>query len=219
MKKILLLCSIAFMFACSNETETNSTQENVNVENPTTTAAKPLPVIENATDQMFYDYVTSDIYLEIVNSLKEFQSLGNLPNNIDFETSTQILTWIESHLDLTDFQSIEDARTRWQQIVELQQTERSQFSNIYEFIVSEDEAVVVGALDKWVTQTLTDPPKVVPSTNCDKNFDNCTNSANIAYYYMSLSQSNNADGMTAAKNKQMTELDKCSDAYIACINK
>src|SRR5690606_9271809 len=126
MKKILLLCSIAFMFACSNETETNSTQENVNVENPTTTAAKPLPVIENATDQMFYDYVTSDIYLEIVNSLKEFQSLGNLPNNIDFETSTQILTWIESHLDLTDFQSIEDARTRWQQIVELQQTERSQ---------------------------------------------------------------------------------------------
>ncbi len=215
MKKILLLCSIAFMLSCSNDAETQST----NVENVTTTTSKSLPPVENDTDQIFYEYVTSDVYLQIVHKLREFQILRKLPQEIEFQSSIEMFSWIEANIHLTDFESIEDAQNRWTEIVDLQQIEINQFPAVYEFIGNADEAVILPIFNKWLTTTLTDPPKVVPATPCDKKFDECSNAANFAYFNTSRSFSDDPNKMANAKDKQMKDLDKCTNAYVDCINK
>ena len=62
-KTLFLLCSIAFMVSCSNDTETTSTTQNQ--ENVATTAARPLPPVEDSIDAMFHSYVTSAAFINL----------------------------------------------------------------------------------------------------------------------------------------------------------
>lgn len=110
-----MLCSIAFMVSCSNDSETTNTTENQNV---TTMASRPLPTVENATDEMFRQYVTSDIFIEVHNLTREFVEDMNYQGSVDDVRGTdQMLSWIAANLSTTNFSSVSEAQSRYNHIL------------------------------------------------------------------------------------------------------
>src|SRR5690606_27778889 len=165
MKKALLLCSVIFMFACSNENEV-TTPENSTSENATT-ASKPTPTIENATDEMFFAYVNSESYILLQNKISNFNLKLNLPYIIEFEDSSEMLIWVEANLDLTMFVNLEEATNKWSEIVSLQSLEPAQFPEIYDFMTTAPEELAVEMYNKWLN--LKEGTPTVFTTNCEKN--------------------------------------------------
>ncbi|WCM42923.1 hypothetical protein MG290_04360 [Flavobacterium sp. CBA20B-1] len=120
------------MVSCSNDAETTNTPENQNV---TTTASRPLPPVENATDEMFRDYVTSDIFIEVHDLTREFVDDMNYEGSVDDIRGTdQMLSWIAANLSTTNFSSVEEAETRYNHILARKRVEISSFAPVYEFI-------------------------------------------------------------------------------------
>lgn len=72
MKKIIVLCAVAFMFSCSSENETD-TQETIEK----LTAARPAPIIENEIDEVFSEYFNSQEYFVAQEAIVLFNSKVN----------------------------------------------------------------------------------------------------------------------------------------------
>lgn len=200
MKKILLLCSVAFIFACSNENEATTTQENSTIEN-TTTSSKSKILIENETDEMFYQYVNSDIYIEISQLKSKFYNDLNLDESMTTFTPNEMFSWINTNLSRTNFKSVEQARNQWNHILSRKSVEIQQFKNIYEFITTSSVGEVVYYLDKW----LPIGGNIIINSDCKKNYDACRNNANADY------KQNLADAQNDQSSSTKTELYSCAD--------
>lgn len=169
-----MLCSIAFMISCSNDTETTSApqnQENVT----TTTAARPLPPIENATDAMFHAYVTSANYELSQSLMDQFVDDLNLTETVHFSNRGQLLSWIGSNLSSTNFVSVDQADLRWAEIETVNQNLAIEFSNVFDFIASGEISSVKYYLGKWLNyyETFGDP--------CYPGYRNCTDAADAQF--------------------------------------
>lgn len=199
MRKILLLCSVAFMFACSNDSE-ETTQSNSQIENATT-ASRPIIPIENATDQMFSDYVNSDIFKEVRQLNSDFYNDLNIGDSTISFTPTNLFSWIETNLSTTNFTSVQQARTRWNHIISRKNIEVAQFQNVYDFIINAPIGEAVYYLDKW----LPDGVGNVSTSNCQTDYKSCKDKANAAY------KKNLADAKNDQSGTPTNELYDCAD--------
>ena len=150
MKKLILLCSIAFTFSCTNDNEIKTSETSDVI--TSATAARPLPPISNATDQMFYDYVTSDIYTEVRQLISFFNENLYVNDSFeDFETEDEMFSWISGNIELTNFQSVSEAKSRWTNIKEKLDIEVNTFLLVYEFIRTSPRDTVLTYINKWET--------------------------------------------------------------------
>lgn len=214
MKKILLLCSIALMFACSNENET-LVNETSNVQS--TTASRPLPPVEDATDEMFRDYVTSDIYLEVQGLISDFNN--DLNTDIDFSSTDEMFSWISANLSTTSFTSISEATSRWNNYRSKLLIERSTFAPVYQFIADAPEEIVITKIAIWMGQS----PVTSTAKSCEEKLTACSQTAANNYYHVAkyaiLDNDGNNQTMDNARSKYERDSRLCSDSYTACINK
>lgn len=215
MKKIILLCSVAFMFACSNENGA-TTQKNLTLENVSTTASRPLPPIEDEIDEMFYNYVTSSIYLEIKELLSNFRL--DLVTDLEFETPEDMIEWITNNIESTNFSNIEEAQYRWNHLADLAHIEKENFPSIYSYIAEDPEEQVIHKIGIWLGGAV---PYAAPKT-CEDKLNACTAKAASDYYHVAKYAVISDEGGMAhnnAKSKHEEAAKKCSNDYIKCITK
>lgn len=204
------------LYACSNDNETNTT-ESSNVENTTTTASRPLPPVEDATDQMFYDYITSDLYILKQEKISAFNIRLGSGTDLFFPTRESLLSWIGSHIDLTDFQSVEDAETSWIEVEDLVAQERIEYAEVYGFIENSSIESVVHYLGKWIGGNYT------TYASCYEQYRNCTNAAGSAFKETANDIKNSANSdknnhYACAQRELKIATDACNAALDKCRN-
>lgn len=201
------------MFACSNENET-TVNETSNVQ--TTTASRPLPPVQDATDEMFRQYVTSPIYLEVTSLFASFND--DLNTDIDFSTSDEMLSWISANLSSTNFTSASEASSRWNHIRTKLNAERSAFTPIYEFIADAPEEIVISKIAIWMGQS----PLTSTAKSCEEKLTGCSQTAANTYYHVASYAMSDNDGnnqtMDNARAKFERDSKRCSDNYTTCVN-
>ena len=220
MKKVVgLLCGVFLLSACSDENNTE-TEINNNVESIGTIASKPLPPVETEVDSMFYNYVTSDIFLEVKGLISDF----NEDLNYDGEdeewlwSDEDMFDWITVNLSQTNFADVNEAQVRWSQIKNRVSLKADLFSNIYEFIGNEPEEVSVPVIKKWLVEPITTADD--DGKNCANDFDYCTNRVAEQYAQTERSiQEGINPPSTRASNDQTyeNEMDRCRRVYKSCI--
>ncbi len=215
MKKILLVCSVAFMLSCSNDAETNNTQENLNGENVSSIASRPLPPVEDDIDQMFYEYVTSDIYLQKQEKLSNFNSLLGSGKTLSFESKAHLFSWIEANIHLTEFENIENAQNAWIEVENLVQQEIENFTNVYDFIEDASNVEVLHYTGKWFST------KYSTYATCYEQYTSCTKVANEQYKQTAddIKQgagSDKKEHYSCAQRELKTAIDACDTALDKC---
>lgn len=211
MKKLLLLCSVVFMYACSHD-NAETTNPNLSTES-FPTAARPATQIENATDQMFYDYYNSDIFKEVNLLIVEFNEDLNYLAHVD--TEEQLFSWIGSNLSQTNFTSVQQARNRWDNIVTKKSIEVAQFQNVYNFIWTAPIGDAKFYIDKWYPNG----QNSTTSDICDTRFDNCTQTAVVDYINRSLYGFSASSTNVVALSHAMLDADMtvCRKSYRRCM--
>lgn len=219
MKKILLLCSVAFILSCSSESIENDTISSKESQSENSTKSvnsvnSETPPIENDIDQMFFNYVNSSIYSETQNAIVDFNTDLNWLA-VEFDSSTEMLSWIGSNIDLTNFGSISNMQSKWSTIVNLKQQERDQFPQIFEFIENTDLNVSSLYLNKWLT-SVRGNVKVELLIGCDQSYTNCKNSASAERNYGMDVLSGNSEGLAYVQNKYENKMERCKAIYDNC---
>lgn len=202
------------MFACSSENE-SLVNETSNVQ--TTTASRPLPPVQDATDEMFRQYVTSPIYLEVTSLFASFND--DLNTDIVFNTSDEMLSWVAANLSVTNFTSVSEASSRWNHIRTKLNAERLAFTPIYQFIADAPEEIVISKIAIWMGQS----PVTSTAKSCEEKLTGCSQTAANNYYHVAKYAMSDNDGnnqtMDNARSKFERDSRLCSDSYQACINK
>lgn len=104
------------LYSCNDEETNHLQQEDVKTEN-SAVVSRPLPPIENAIDTMFYEYVTSPIFIEVRTLLTEFnEDLNYNGHPDDIDTDDELFSWISENLSITGFSSVPEAQARWNHI-------------------------------------------------------------------------------------------------------
>lgn len=219
MKKVLIFLSIVFFVSCSNENDTNQI-ENVQTENMVVTDSKPLPPIEDAIDEMFYEYVTSIEHIAFESAMQEFHSKLNLtPDAPVLDSQGEIITWITTNLEITDFVSVGQAVAEWDNLVELKHSELNRFTNITDFIVSNELAIVKHYFQKWVLPERT----TSNDDDCQEDFDDCNNVADdmyfasLDYYLNNTAGKDRSEIISVVSNKYLQALGKCAEDLLDCL--
>lgn len=213
-KTLFLLCSIAFMVSCSNDTETTNTTQNQ--ESVNTTAARPLPPVEDSIDAMFHTYVTSTAFINLQTKIETFNIKAKFPQGIEFGSRAQLVLWLEANISSTDFATVSEAVQDWDEIVSLQGAEPLQFPGIYDFFVNAPEELAVAKIEKWLNAK--ELPLNTTAKDCEKSFRMCTNNANFRYFNLSRSFSQDDQIMAEGKRQHDDALETCRKSYIGCIN-
>lgn len=168
MKKIILLCLILFVISCSNDNEIKTSESPVAIKSLKTSTS--LPEILNATNQMFYEYVTSDIYIEVRQLVTVFnKNLYKDDNFKEFNNEAEIFSWIDGNIRFTNFKSTKEARSNWLNIKEKLHIEINTFPSIYAFIKTAPRQTVLEYIHKWeISITLFD------NNYCQDAFNICS---------------------------------------------
>ncbi len=215
MKKIVLLCSVVFAFACSNENETLRNGNSV-IENSTFTE-RPLPPIENEIDEMFYQYVTSDIFLEVQELMTAFNNDLNFEGSTDqIDTSAKLFLWITNNLERTNFSSIEDAENRWDHLAVRRGIEMELFPEVYQFFIDSSTEEFTEVISKWL------PNQTIPTgSGCEDNFKSCNDKASADYkanmeWALTNEGSEKQKEINCADDKHTEDTKACKRAFDAC---
>lgn len=220
MKKIvILLYSVFLLFACSDENNLQ-TEKNNNVESSGVLSSRPLPPVETSIDSMFYEYVTSSIFIEVEGLLKDFNQDLNYDEESDEsigETEAELFNWIATNLSQTNFSSVAEAESRWNHIKNRNFGKRTEFAPVFEFIANAPLEEVTLVLHKWLIEPVTNGDG---GDYCDEKFDYCTSKA--AADYALRSRSMEEFGVTVEKqamsdNRLERDTEKCRDTYKKCI--
>jgi len=155
------------LYSCNDEETNHLQQEDVKTEN-SAVVSKPLPPIKNEIDEMFYEYVTSDIYILSKNLTSDFIIDLNLTEEIFFQNSPQLFLWIETNLDSTMFVSLEEATNKWNVIVNVNTDLSNQFPEVYEYIANTTIGEVTFYVNKWISNTETS------AAPCQVKYKQCT---------------------------------------------
>lgn len=220
MKKHLLLFITVFLFSCSDHEENSI--KNTEKENISKKASRYLPPVETAIDTMFFEYVNSDIFIEVNNLILEFNDDLNQGEKItELNTEEELLTWISNNIHLTKFNNVEEAVNRWIHIKDRKNIEFQKFKHVYQYIVSAPQSEVAGSLNKWLVTT----PNVTVKGECEDLLLNCTLSASYDYmvttaFAMSLQGGNNVRkaAITVADRSFQIRIETCGHTYNNCIN-
>lgn len=219
MKKVLLLFSTVLLFACSNENEENNL-ENVETENASNLASRPLPPIEDEIDEIFYLHVTSEIFNEVRNLILEFKNdLNYYEDYNDIRNPISLMVWIENNIENTNFLNLEEAQYRWNHISHLKQIEIENFSTVYSYIAEAPIKEVAIRIWKWHTPIIT-----TTNNKCQNNYNDCTKAAaeTLAYFSRNILASGVEDaGSYLASEQDCYEetMSQCQRSLDACLKK
>lgn len=221
MKKILFIFGVIFFLSCSGNEENSI--ENIEPKNSYGQASKPSPQVENAVDAMFYEYVNSDIYIEIDGLISSFnKDLNKDGNKRTFETEEALFSWIKSNIHLTSFKSVQEANQRWTRIKERKGMELRKFNPIYQYIVSAPQKEVVQVLNKWLVPQF----NTSIAGDCETSLLSCTLSANHSYmiainFAMKLEGGNSIkqSAIAIADKTFRVQIEACGHYYNNCKNR
>lgn len=207
------MSSILFMFSCSNDN--NSTANEISIKN------FRVLNIENEIDEMFYEYVNSQEFIDFNNASNDFYYKLNLIDEqieeIDF---SDIISWIAINISSTRFVSIEEAENEWENLITLKGVELHKFPQVVDFVVSADNADVRFYFDKWIfepTQTTTN------NEECEEEFDICNKAADDNYFGQVTQILNESAGkvrnslMSQASQAYIRNLVFCANNFNTCL--
>jgi|SRR5690554_127908 len=205
------------LFSCSDEEMINSHQEELITVNLKADSS-PLPPVETEVDSMFYEYVTSDIFIEIkglISGFNEDLNFDDTPDEID--TSEKLFVWISNNIDKTNFVSVDEAEIRWNNLAVLREYEINLFPNIYIFFENASEEEFVEAIGKWFPNQ-----NITTSNNCEQELKSCNDKANKDYKeYMDWALSHEGferqKEINCADNQHIEDTKVCKQAFDICM--
>lgn len=175
MKKILFLAgTLAVIFACSTENETEFNQD----QNQPTEKVAARTYSASEVDEMFYEYVNSEEFINSRNATLDFNSkLGSLQLPNSFDNEDQFYSWINVNIAETSFVNMTEVQTKWNHIKFLTGKKRTKFGPVYEFMKNAPIDLVKTKIIEWFPGrnigTNSDP--------CLDDFINCNDAADDRY--------------------------------------
>jgi|SRR5690606_3597551 len=128
MRKILLSCSVVLLFACANEDGLeNNSLDSGKGNNNTTIRARSVDF-----DLLFNNYVHSNSFINLNQKIKQFSVLLKYEGDLSLiDTNSKMFDWISANLDSTDFGSISNAVSKWEEIENLQEVDFIENASFY----------------------------------------------------------------------------------------
>jgi len=221
MKKILMLCSIAFILSCSNDSDVKNeylnTNESLNVQSKSGSSVET-PKVEDDIDQLFYDYINSEDVINTNTIQNEFNEKLNFKGDYNqINTHEKLTNWVRSNIHLTEFSDVESAITEINYVTNLVKTEYTKFSGFYHYIENAPISDIVRRIDKWF------PLDVVIGTNsnCDATLKSCTDGVSDTYAktLKMLKDDDSSNKHVAANNAEAaynSGMKKCKDDHKTC---
>lgn len=165
MKKFFIFSILSILFIGCSDNEINN-QENIEeVKIETKQASKS---VENNIDSLFYNYVNSFEYRESNRLLSIFHSkFKTAITEEDFNTTNEMLQWIDLNLDKTNFTSLEEAQTEWQPISNLLEINFNNNQELFQLIRVSDIETSIYYFEKWSVKTTTE------DDHCTKRLKDC----------------------------------------------
>ncbi|WP_277632444.1 hypothetical protein [Avrilella dinanensis] len=219
---IFLVSALSFtLWSCSSDenikASENTEETNQNIMSVTSNSNNPS--IENEIDQMFYEYVNSDIYIEVRGLLYDFNDDLNYDGNIeDINTESKLFDWIENNIRTTKFESVSDAQNKWEHLGQKLKVEISTFNLIYQYIVSTPISEVEVVIHKWLIPNSTFSDRDI----CRERFKACNMEAAGKFAIASLNALNLTTGLAdykkqqAALNTFINNTQTCASNYKKC---
>lgn len=140
MKKFFFfgLCSLSLVFACTNDGDSNASAKT------TFDQSARLGIIDVATaKQMYINMTATQDYIDFKKSIKDFNALLGGKNAVSFDTKAKWLTWINTNLSLTSFQSVNHFETMFDDMVSKAQILLDANSDLFEFIGKADKNEII----------------------------------------------------------------------------
>jgi len=228
MKKILMLCTIAFVVACSSdlsESVNESTQTNEASTNQVmSVTSEDQPTIDDNIDQLFYDYVNSQEFFNAENAHNAFFSKLNYSGDYEeIRKPGKLLLWLENNITITDFANISEATGELNNLINLETIKEDTFSTLFTFIKTAPIDQVVSRFSKWIYNN-----NLVTTNNkkCNDTFKNCMDGVSTQYQleirenYASTNCSEDEKKVSnlAAKQAYQNGMNRCQDDWAVCIN-
>lgn len=214
MKKIIVLCAVAFMFSCSSENETD-TQETIEK----LTAARPAPIIENEIDEVFSEYFNSQEYFVAQEAIVLFNSKVNNSYAIkNSKNKVELFNWINNNISLTQFANIQEANDLWNNKERLQNLKFEKFSSFLQTIKVSDVELLLIAFDKW------EPINLIETSDktCTQKADECREEARASFISCTKELKDEGAGQDAhnfEEDKYVVAQAECKKQYEICINR
>ncbi|WP_313090640.1 hypothetical protein [Chryseobacterium flavum] len=221
MRKLILLCSIAFFFSCSNE---NEYHEQLN-------SADQITVNKNETgrgidsdfDNSFYNHENSPTFIEFNTKTKAFVSKMKFNGNIEtIKTKDAMLSWISAHLSATDFSSMNEATQQWAQVENLCRINMNTHMVFFEKIPANRlrfaELVLYESVKDIITNNTTckDELNACNSDSVDE-YTGAMQGALEDYFSGSASSTTTNNRMANARVIYQINLNLCMDQYENCL--
>lgn len=215
MKKVLLLCSIAFMFSCSTENEINSLENEDIVFEKTATS---FLYDEAYADSIFEAYFDSEEYRNTEDEIILFNSKVNNSELIrTYNSKAELFNWISANIELTNFESIGEAHLIWNRISNFRAIEETNFHLVYDFMYYAPMDLVHYAFEKW------EPFKIQgdDQRSCLQISEDCRTEARNQYTSTLRleKQSGNSDSgkVDEARDKYTEAQEECRKDYTNCM--
>lgn len=212
MKKIVLFLSAILVVSCSNQDE----NEVLNSSNMNAAAREQKIVITNEIDQMFFDYVNSESYMKMTQLSNSYlNKLKVNPSGLNFESETQMFSWLETNIHLTSFENLTEAKVKWQEFKHVVEIDVVSNKRVRDYIKSAPLNDVVFYIGKWQFS-------IVSSENeCDKTFSQCvaTATANYIAANVTSAMSGYYFGYALAQMTFTTDTNWCMHDFINCVDR
>ncbi|WCM40989.1 hypothetical protein MG290_08445 [Flavobacterium sp. CBA20B-1] len=219
MKKILMFCSIAFVLSCSNDSDIKN--ESLNVNESSNVQSRPgIPTIDDDIDQLFYNYINSDEFINSNVAHDEFfEKLNYSGDYSDIETKGELILWINQNISLTQFQNSEMALSELNSLLNLKRAKYNEFRELYLYIENAPVLEVTARFDKWFLNENTTNSE----TDCAKDYKSCKTTAHNSYTTaiktLKLSDASPEEkdaAATVAEDKYKSDMKGCKDTYKLC---
>ncbi|SEH99211.1 hypothetical protein SAMN02927937_02589 [Paenimyroides aquimaris] len=220
MKKNLMLCSIAFLAACTNEPSEgvgvfNNSNE-VSTNQLKSVNSDYQPTIDDSIDQLFYDYVNSNLFINTTIAQNELNAKLRFNGDYDdIDTYYKLTTWVASNLDSTEFSDYDEAILEINTVLNLVGQKYEEFPEVFSYIEDAPISQVKVRVEKWLfpenTTTTTGP--------CEYTFGTCKDGVSDKYVTTLKELKDSEDGIEKyngannAENEYNKGMNKCKDDY------
>lgn len=216
MKKILLLCSIAFMFACSDENGINGIDGTSN--DTTNLSAKTVSDFDN----LFYQHINSPIYLELNSKINLFTTKMKFTGDrVSIDTKEKMFSWISANLDTTDFTSISEAVSKWEEVENIATIDFQNNIEYYTEVTNNksrfSELLLLESMKNYTTNSACKDQLNGCNAGAVDEYAGAMQGAFDAYLDGSMSGNAASNAMSNARAIYMINLSLCADEYRNCI--
>src|SRR5690606_11956759 len=179
-----MLCTIAFVIACSSDSS-ESVNEHTQANEITTNqvmsvTSEDQPTINDEIDQMFFDYVNSQEFFNAENAHNTFFSKLNYSGDYEeVRKPGKLLLWLENNITITNFANISDAKAELNDLVILEKIKENKFNVLFNFIKTAPIDQVVSRFNKWIY--INDLPTTLDTKDCHKDLKKCQDTVSAQY--------------------------------------